>query len=662
MRKALLAPTFAALLAGVSAAQTQIPLPPFASTYSYATHTRGMYFVAPVDFIITSVEVPDESKHGLQNVAIANMGQVTSPTGTITATELQFYKAGVKSGAPIPCQVSFKKGDMVCILGACGDSTTMHNSYGGGSFASNVLGQPVTLKRLVHQFNLVTSQGLGAISDGTTGSIGRVIVTVTPPKGLFPEFDADKTIGSGPLTVKFTDKTFTSDPGGVKSWAWDFDGDAKTDSTVQNPTYTYPSINKNAKYSVSLTVTDAATPAGKSLTKKDFIEVDPKPVADFDASPRSGAVRTGMPPLLVTFTDKSIGATSWAWDFNNDTIVDSTAQNPVFPFIKPGKYTVSLEVSGVGGKTKVTKPDFIEVRDYLALTTLFAGGNGLSGGAGCFFDIDVKAKPGIWVTGFDLSPYTQSTAFTAEIYTTPSTYVGKQTNASAWTLVGAGSGTSAATRDVPNPVDTGDFFLPTGKYGMFVFNNGAGHSYTNGDPTNMSYSNNDIALSLGESLGGLFTGTPFTPRIWNGTIKYVTRGWPSIGVYGEGCKGTNGVPSLTPAAQTQAGVGQTVDWEMSQLPTQSGAVVVINGFSKEKFGGVVPLPLQLGSTGCSLLTDYTFTFGAANVQGKGKFSLPIPNDTRLIGIWMMNQLMMVDVGANAWNLSFSNGTEMIIGS
>ena len=39
-----------------------------------------------------------------------------------------------------------------------------------------------------------------------------------------------------PLLVQFTDTTFTSDPGGVTSWAWDLDGDNVVDSTQQNMT------------------------------------------------------------------------------------------------------------------------------------------------------------------------------------------------------------------------------------------------------------------------------------------------------------------------------------------------------------------------------------------------------------------------------------------
>ena len=68
------------------------------------------------------------------------------------------------------------------------------------------------------------------------------------------------------------------------------------------------------------------------------------PVADFDAAPRRG---TG--PLAVAFSDRSAGATSWAWDFQGDGRVDSTRRSPRFTYTRPGTYTVRLTVRGAGG-------------------------------------------------------------------------------------------------------------------------------------------------------------------------------------------------------------------------------------------------------------------------------------------------------------------------
>lgn len=82
----------------------------------------------------------------------------------------------------------------------------------------------------------------------------------------------------------------------------------------------------------------------------------PPPEADFQASPTTGQV-----PIEVQFTDLSRGdINSWRWDFNDDGVVDSTLQNPQYIYSKPGRYTVSLAVSGPGGSDFEAKVAYLE--------------------------------------------------------------------------------------------------------------------------------------------------------------------------------------------------------------------------------------------------------------------------------------------------------------
>jgi PKD repeat protein/methionine-rich copper-binding protein CopC len=78
------------------------------------------------------------------------------------------------------------------------------------------------------------------------------------------------------------------------------------------------------------------------------------PTVNFTADKTSGAA-----PLTVHFTEQSTGATSWAWDFNNDGINDSTLQNPTYTFNNGGTYTVKLTVAGTGGIATETKNNYI---------------------------------------------------------------------------------------------------------------------------------------------------------------------------------------------------------------------------------------------------------------------------------------------------------------
>jgi hypothetical protein len=95
-------------------------------------------------------------------------------------------------------------------------------------------------------------------------------------------FSATPVEGKSPLQVQFTDKTYTSDPNGVTKWEWDFNNDQIVDSTVQNPQFTFTGVGYDVKYTVSLKVTDG-THGSSTITKKDYIVVNPFPVASATA-------------------------------------------------------------------------------------------------------------------------------------------------------------------------------------------------------------------------------------------------------------------------------------------------------------------------------------------------------------------------------------------
>jgi trimeric autotransporter adhesin len=81
------------------------------------------------------------------------------------------------------------------------------------------------------------------------------------------------------------------------------------------------------------------------------------PTAAFSATPRSGTA-----PLNVSFTDQSTGApSSWAWDFQNDGVVDSNVQNPSFQYAAPGSYSVKLTVANGAGSNSRTESGYITV-------------------------------------------------------------------------------------------------------------------------------------------------------------------------------------------------------------------------------------------------------------------------------------------------------------
>ncbi len=167
------------LLAGLVGAQVMIPIPAFNNTFSSSSLTRGYFFQAPIDFSIVGLRVPDETNHGKQNVAVVKMTTTPPVWPTTGPGSVEFFKAGEPSNIIIPCQVPFKKGEWVCLLGACGDASMMHNSYAAsGTYKSNVLGNPVNLDRFGTQTNIVANQGKGPYWSIINSTLSRVEVYV----------------------------------------------------------------------------------------------------------------------------------------------------------------------------------------------------------------------------------------------------------------------------------------------------------------------------------------------------------------------------------------------------------------------------------------------------------------------------------------------------
>lgn len=90
----------------------------------------------------------------------------------------------------------------------------------------------------------------------------------------------------------------------------------------------------------------AAFAAFSSCSKKGGTDNTPV-VANFTYS---GA---GLAPATVTFTNSSTGATSYQWDFGDNST--STSSSPSHNYMQGGVYTVRLTANGPGGSNSVTK-------------------------------------------------------------------------------------------------------------------------------------------------------------------------------------------------------------------------------------------------------------------------------------------------------------------
>jgi PKD repeat protein len=180
------------------------------------------------------------------------------------------------------------------------------------------------------------------VSLTVTNSQGQSSVTRTIGVGtqLAADFTFSPSGGDLPLLVEFKDQS----TGGATSWLWDF-GDEGT-STEQNPQHLYTKTNTQG-YLVTLKVENGQSSSSKAAT--DRIRVMDELKAQFSTDKKSG-----KPPLVVKFTDQSMGGASivsWLWDFGDGTT--STLQSPQHTYSKTGNFDVSLTITRGDGKQSV---------------------------------------------------------------------------------------------------------------------------------------------------------------------------------------------------------------------------------------------------------------------------------------------------------------------
>jgi len=160
-----------------------------------------------------------------------------------------------------------------------------------------------------------------------------------------------------------------------------------------------------------------------------------------------------------------------------------------------------------------------------SLTSLFAGNNGFAGNT---FDLTPNAD--LEITGLDFNGSGSGLTYNVDVYYRVGTSVGFEADSSAWTLLSSGLSAPCNGNDIPTFVSlagNGVVLSAGTTYGIYFdsvdYSAGAGIQYTNGTGANEIYSNGDLLLECKTGQGSpAFSGTTFSPRVWNGTIHYDT--------------------------------------------------------------------------------------------------------------------------------------------
>ncbi len=186
------------------------------------------------------------------------------------------------------------------------------------------------------------------------------------------------------------------------------------------------------------------------------------PNASFIADPLSGPA-----PLEVQFTDQSTGTApfTYAWDFENDGVIDSTLQNPKFTYTTQGTYAVNLTVTnGVGSDSELRTGDITVNAPLIPPTAAFISDiqSGTAPLTVRFTDQSTGSAPLTYAWDFDNDGITENTTQgPSYTYTTAGTYTVNLTVTN-----GAGSDSEVKTGYITVQEDTdNDSILDTEEQG-----------------------------------------------------------------------------------------------------------------------------------------------------------------------------------------------------
>ena len=221
----------------------------------------------------------------------------------------------------------------------------------------------------------------------------------------------------------------------------------------------------------------------------------------------------------------SIGCNDDACGLQSTLIIDGVTSGTTYTF-RVGGFNGA---SGVGtlDVSESAPPPPPPMLTPGSVETIFEANNGGSVGGAVYFDATAidAVEIGTIFTNYDVAA---GSPVGIEVYTTTGTYVGNEGDPSVWTLVANDDGNAVSSGlDVPSVISlAAPFTIPSGTTGIALVSVGDGHRYTNGTGANQQFSspNGNLTVDLGSASNVPFSGTPFSPRIWNGALVESTPG------------------------------------------------------------------------------------------------------------------------------------------
>jgi PKD repeat protein len=442
-----------------------------------------------------------------------------SGSNTYTRTNYITVQAG-----PAPGFSSSTNGLTVTFNNNSVNSTSYLWNFGDGGTS--------TLSDPIHTY---TNGGSYTVTLTAMNNCGSVVLTKTvvvspPPVAMF---STSGNSGCTPLTVVFTNAST-----GATSYSWAFPGGDPVSSTETNPTVVF--ANPGA-YTVTLTATNTSGNSTATAT----ITVGSVPSVGFSSS-NNGAV--------VSFTNSSNNASSYAWDFGDDST--GTETDPAHTYATDGVYTVVLTATNACGSVTTTQT------------------------------VTVVTPP---TAGFTASPTSGCAALIVQFTNASSA----NTTTFNWVFPGG----DPATSTLQNPVV---LYNTPGIYPVTLV---AGNSAGDNTLTQTDY----VSVNTVPMAGFTNTENGTTVTFVNTSNNAVSYGWD----FGDGSNSTEANPIHTYTSDGSYTVTLTASNDCGSVTTTTTVTITsapIAGFNATQTIGCAPFTVQFNNTSSSNATSFDWQF------------------------------------------------------
>ncbi|MFM7298323.1 MAG: hypothetical protein ACKO4Q_14025 [Planctomycetota bacterium] len=437
------------------------------------------------------------------------------PAGATCVTEIKLNSMSHTWAGDIQFVLTTPSGARINLLNQAGDSCDFSGDYGITSL--ELYQAPGTCANGALPAGQI-SQVYGNWPTGTNG------INNTPLSQVAP--------ATGGWTLTIYD-WFAQDAGGLSSWDICFGTPPPVPAPTYRPTLLSPT-NGQSLYGPQVTLTWGAVPGATGY--------------DVDVDGFVYPVATGTSYIY----NSTVGTHAWSVRAKNAAGV--------------GPFSAPFSFSDLGAPPSTCNGP--------RLATLFTGTGGLVTNNQMFVDLNVLKPGGITVS--QLQTHCSGvfgTPFGLQVYTRTGSFVGFETNATAWTLRATGTGTAAGANQ-PSLVEFPDFTLPQGVSGMAIvmtsnyITGSCGHKYS-GFGSTQSYADPNLVISGGKTLNAPFSGVPNNNKVWNGAVIYDCFYAPPPVTYCTAGTSTNGcVPSIAAANQPRVSLTGTAIVSVSNVEGQ----------------------------------------------------------------------------------------------